>query len=182
MIKKISLFFLLLIPLNVFALDKLKLDKCIDGDTASFIYKKEIVKFRFLSIDTPESTTEIEDYGPEASEYTCDALKNASKIEVEFDENSTKQDKYDRYFAYIFVDDELLQEKLLYEGLADLKYDKNNYKYSDRLKNANQYAKDNFLGIYSTKKYKEELEENLIDYLKKWSKKLLSSLLKEFFD
>ena len=182
MIKKVSLFFLLLIPLNVFALDKVKLDKCIDGDTASFIYKKETVKFRFLSIDTPESTTKVEEYGPEASEYTCNALKNASKIEVEFEENSSKTDKYDRYLAYVFVDGELLQEKLLYNGLADLKYDKNNYKYTERLKEANEHAKENFLGIYSTTEYKEELEETFLGYLKKWSKKLLSSILKEFFD
>lgn len=182
MIKKISLFFLLLIPLNVFALDKVKLEKCIDGDTASFIYKNEIYKFRFLAIDTPESTTQIEEYGPEASEYTCSALKNASKIEIEFEDNSEIKDKYDRYLAYIFVDGELLQEKLLYNGLADLKYNKKNYKYSNRLENANNHAKDELIGIYSTKEYQEELEENLIYYLKKWSKKLLSSILKDFID
>lgn len=182
MIKKISLFFLLLIPFNVFALETVKLDKCIDGDTASFVYKNKETKFRFLSIDTPESTTKVEEYGPEASDYTCKALKNAKKIEIEFEENSSKTDKYDRYLAYIFVDGELLQEKLLYEGLADLKYDKNNYKYTDRLKEANQHAKDNFLGIYSTKEYQEELEETFLGYLKKWSKKLLSYILKDLFD
>ena len=182
MIKKISLFFLLLIPFNVFALEKVKLDKCIDGDTASFIYKKEVSKFRFLSIDTPESTTKVEKYGPEASKFTCDELKNADKIEIEFEENSTKKDKYDRYLVYVFVDGELLQEKLLYNGLADLKYDKKSYKYTDRLELANEHAKSELIGIYSTKEYQEELEENLITYLKKWSKKLLSSILKDFFE
>ena len=182
MIKKISLFFLLLIPFSVHALDKVKLDKCIDGDTASFIYKNKTSKFRFLAIDTPESTTKIEKYGPEASEYTCNLLKNAKKIEIEFEENSSKQDKYDRYLVYVFVDGELLQEKVLYEGLADLKYEKKNYKYNDRLEKANKHAKDNLIGIYSTKEYQEDLEENLLFYLKKWSKKLLSYISKELFD
>jgi micrococcal nuclease len=182
MIKKISLFFLLLIPFSVNALDKVKLDKCIDGDTASFIYKKEAKKFRFLAIDTPESTTKIEKYGPEASEYTCKQLKNASKIEIEFEPNSSIKDKYDRYLVYVFVDGELLQEKILYNGLADLKYDKNNYKYESELKNANEHAKNNLIGIYSTKEYQEEVEENLLFYLKKWSKKLLSYISKELFD
>lgn len=182
MIKKISLFFLLLIPFSVHALDKVKLDKCIDGDTASFIYKGKTEKFRFLSINTPESTTKIEKYGPEASEFTCNELKNAKKIEIEFDENSTKTDKYDRYLVYVFVDDELLQEKLLYNGLADLKYNKNNYKYTERLETANNHAKKELIGIYSTKEYQEELEENLLYYLKKWGKKLLSSILKDLFD
>lgn len=182
MIKKISLFFLLLIPFNVFALEKVKFDKCVDGDTAYFIYKGESSKFRFLSIDTPESTSKVEEYGKEASEFTCKELKQAKKIEIEFEKNSTDKDKYDRYLVYVFVDGELLQEKLLYNGLAELKYDKNSYKYEDKLYKAEQHAKDNLIGIYSTKKYQEELEENLLFYLKKWSKKLLSSILKELFD
>ena len=182
MIKKVVLILLLFIPFTVNALDKVKFDKCIDGDTANFIYKGKSEKFRFLSVNTPESTNKVEEYGKEASEYTCDALKNAKKIEIEFEENSTKTDKYDRYLVYVFVDNELLQEKLLYNGLADLKYNKSNYKYTDRLEKANQYAKDNYLGIYSTKEYQEELEENLLYYLKKWSKKLLSSILKDLFD
>ena len=162
MIKKLSLFFLLLMPFSVFALEK--------------------VKFRFLSINTPESTTKKEKFGEEASDYTCNKLKNANKIEIEFEENSDKKDKYDRYLAYIFVDKDLLQEELLYNGLAELKYDKSSYKYEDRLIKAEKHAKDNFLGIYSTKEYQEELEENLLYYLKKWGKKLLSSILKEIFD
>ena len=109
-------------------------------------------------------------------------MKNANKIQIEFEENSDKKDKYDRYLAYIFVDGELLQEKLLYNGLAELKYDKSNYKYEERLTQAENHAKENFLGIYSTKEYQEELEEDLLYYLKKWSKKLLSIILKDLFD
>ena len=182
MIKKISLFFLLLIPFNVLALEKVKFDKCVDGDTAYFIYKGESTKFRFLSIDTPESTTKKEQFGEEASEFTCNKLKQANKIEIEFEENSEKKDKYDRYLVYVFVDGDFLQEELLYNGLAKLKYDKSNYKYEDRLEIAEEHAKDNYIGIYSTKEYQEELEEDLLYYLKKWGKKLLSSILKELFD
>lgn len=183
MIKKISLFFLLLvIPFSVYAKEKVKFDKCVDGDTAYFIYKGESTKFRFLAIDTPESTTKKEKFGEEASEFTCSELKNANKIEIEFEDNSSKTDKYDRYLAYVFVDGDLLQEKILYNGLAELKYDKSNYKYEDELIKAENHAKDNFLGVYSTKEYQEELEEDLLYYLKKWGKKLLSSILKELFD
>lgn len=181
MIKKISLFFLLLIPFSVSALDKVKLDKCIDGDTASFVYKNKTSKFRFIAIDTPESTTKVEDYGPEASEYTCEQLKNAKKIEIEFEDNTSTKDKYDRYLVYVFIDGELLQEKILYNGLADLKYEKKNFKYNDRLEKAYKHAKDNLIGIYSTKEYQEEVEEDLIYYLTKWGKKLLSNILKEIF-
>ena len=46
------------------------LDKCVDGDTAWFNVDGKKTKVRFLYIDTPESTNEIEPYGKEASEYT----------------------------------------------------------------------------------------------------------------
>ena len=35
-------------------------------------------KVRFLGINTPESTNYVEEYGREASEYTCNKLKNAT--------------------------------------------------------------------------------------------------------
>ena len=39
------------------------LNKCVDGDTAWFNVDGKIIKTRFLAIDTPESTKEIEEYG-----------------------------------------------------------------------------------------------------------------------
>jgi len=70
------------------------LNKCVDGDTAWFNLNNETIKTRFLAIDTPESTNKIEEYGKEASSYTCNLLTNASVIEIEYDENSDKTDKY----------------------------------------------------------------------------------------
>ena len=58
------------------------LEKCVDGDTARFVYKKSNIKARFLAIDTPESvhpTKKVEPFGKEASKYTCDMLSNAKK-------------------------------------------------------------------------------------------------------
>ena len=105
------------------------LDKCVDGDTAWFNLDNERIKTRFLAINTPESTNKIEAYGKEASNYTCNMLTNAKKIEIEYDSNSDKFDKYDRHLVWVFVDDTLLQEKLLEEGLAEIKYIYGDYKY-----------------------------------------------------
>ena len=134
---------------NATAKEMVTLSKCVDGDTAWFIYNGNKEKFRFLAIDTPESTTEVEPYGKEASEFTCNQLTNASKIEIEFDDNSTKTDKYDRYLAWIYVDGELLQKKLLKEGLAEVEYIYGDYKYLDEIKIIQDEAKDNKLGIWS---------------------------------
>lgn len=77
---------------------------CVDGDTARFILKKEEIKVRMLAIDTPETkhpTKGEEPFGQEASDFTCNKLKNAIKIILEFDDNSDKKDKYDRYLAWV---------------------------------------------------------------------------------
>ena len=89
--KKVFLIiFILFFCINVNAKEIVTLNKCVDGDTAWFNINGEKIKARFLAIDTPESTNKIEPYGKEASEFTCNLLKNAKKIEIEYDENSDK--------------------------------------------------------------------------------------------
>lgn len=128
------------------------LEKCVDGDTARFMYKKSNIKARFLAIDTPESvhpTKKGEPFGKEASKYTCDMLSNAKKIVLEYDINSDKTDKYDRHLVWVFVDDVLLQEELVSNGYAKIKYVYGDYKYLDKLKKEEQIAKENRIGVWS---------------------------------
>ena len=125
------------------------LNKCVDGDTAWFNLDNEAIKVRFLGIDTPESTNKIEEYGKEASNYTCNALKNATTIEIEYDDNSDKLDKYNRHLVWVFIDNGLLQENILKEGLAEVKYIYGDYKYLDVLNNAQSEAQKNQLNIWS---------------------------------
>ena len=176
--KKLILFILLFIPVIVFASTKedVSLVKCVDGDTAWFKYRNSEYKFRFLGINTPETENIIEDYGIDASMYTCDRLKNAKKIEIEFDNNSNKKDKYDRYLAYIFVDGKLLQLDILKEGLGDIKYLRDNYKYYDDFKYYNDYAIINKKGIYSLKKYKIDNLDRLIITIRFYINKFLRDI------
>ena len=92
--KSLIIILLIIIPFNVYAYEKkaVTLNKCVDGDTAWFNLNEEKIKARFLAIDTPESTNKIEFFGKEASKYTCNKLKKANKIEIEYDENSNKYD------------------------------------------------------------------------------------------
>ena len=147
--KVVVMIVILFLNINVYAKEVVKLDKCVDGDTAWFYYNNEVSKFRFLAIDTPESINKIEAYGKEASNYTCDRLTKAKKIEVEFDPNSNQKDKYDRYLAWIFVDGKLLQADIVEKGYAEVKYLYGDYKYTDELKALEKKAKGNRLGIYS---------------------------------
>ena len=164
--KKISLFFYLFFIgiLGVSAKTiNVEFSDCVDGDTAKFVYKDEVITARFLAIDTPETkhpSKGVEPYGKEASEYTCSALKKAKIIELEYDENSDKLDKYERHLVWVFVDDSLLQKELVSEGLASVAYLYGDYKYTDILEEVEQDAEDNRLGIWSTEEENKETKKN----------------------
>lgn len=152
-IKFIIVSFIMIIPISIKATNneriQVTLNKCVDGDTAWFNVDNETVKARFLAIDTPESTTKVEEYGKEASNYTCTELTNATKIEIEYDDNSDKTDKYDRILVWVFVDDELLQEKIINEGLGEVAYLYGDYKYTNNLEIAQMEAKSKNIGMWS---------------------------------
>ena len=150
---------------------------------------------RFLAIDTPETvhpTKGEEPYGKEASNYTCDKVKNAKKLELEYDEGSTKTDKYSRALAWVFVDDNLLQKDLVSLGYAKVAYLYGDYKYTDELKEIEKTAKSKKLGVWSeeekttkkattTKKVEKEQkddEESLIDDIINDIKKIIKNLFK----
>lgn len=151
--KKILLLLtLFLISINVCAKEKVTFSACVDGDTIKVIYNNKEETIRLLSIDTPETvhpTKPEEKYGKEASDYTCKSIKNAKELEIEFDNNSDKKDKYNRYLAWIFVDNKLLQTSLLEKGYASIAYVYGDYKYANELNKAENIAKKNKLGIYS---------------------------------
>ena len=148
--KKILFIILLLFPIFVYAKEEVKFSGCIDGDTIKVIINDEIKKVRLLAIDTPESvsTQEYEYYGKESSEYTCNLITNAKLIELEYDSNSDKTDKYDRVLAWVFVDNKLLQDLLVKNGYAEVAYLYGDYKYTDILETSELIAKSNNVGIW----------------------------------
>lgn len=131
---------------------EVELVKTVDGDTAKFKMDGEQVTVRFLGINTKETVhPEIgeEEWGKEASDFTKEKLENATKVELEFDKEADKKDKYDRYLAWIWVDDELLQNLLVQNGLAETYMLQNNHKYAGMLQESEEVAKNNKLGIWS---------------------------------
>lgn len=172
-----------------------KFEGCVDGDTIKVMLDNKKTTVRFLAIDTPETvhpTKGEEPYGKEASNYTCDKVKNAKKLELEYDEGSTKTDKYSRALAWFFVDDNLLQKDLVSLGYAKVAYLYGDYKYTDELKEIEKTAKSKKLGVWSeeekttkkattTKKVEKEQkddEESLIDDIINDIKKIIKNLFK----
>ncbi|MXQ51905.1 thermonuclease [Salinicoccus hispanicus] len=124
----------------------------IDGDTTRFNFNGEEASFRYLLIDTPETNhprVGAQPFGKEASARTKEILEAASLIEVEFDVGP-EQDHYDRYLAYIYADGEMVNETLVREGLAQVKYiNPPNTKYLEQLEAAEVEAEAAAIGIWS---------------------------------
>ncbi len=177
--------FLIISPNSVFALQKkATLAKCVDGDTARFIINGNEYTARFLAIDTPETKhpkKKVEPFGKEASNYTCSRLKEAKKIVLEYDDNSTKEDKYGRQLVWIFVDDSLLQDELIKKGYAKVAYLYDDYKYTKQLQREEAKAKTKKIGIWSDQQDsidKQTLSlEKIIDKIFEYIRKEIKSML-----
>lgn len=151
--KKFLLIFILFIVINVNALSKevVSFDKCVDGDTAWLIKDNESLKYRFLAIDTKETVHPTKDggiFGKTASDFTCNSLMNAKVIEIEYDQKSSKKDKYNRELVWIYLDGKLFQETLIEKGYATVDYIYGDYKYVESLKEKESIAKSNKIGIW----------------------------------
>lgn len=79
----------------------------IDGDTSHFIVPQSfdptgVVKARYLAIDTPESTGQIEEWGKAASRFTQEKLSTAASIMIESDDDSWNFDGNGRYLVWVW--------------------------------------------------------------------------------
>ncbi len=126
----------------------------VDGDTIKVKFNNQELTVRYLMIDTPETVKEntaVQPYGPEASARNEEILKNAKKVELEFDVYQ-KKDHYDRAVAYVYADGKLVAEQLLREGLAEIKYAKEpDTRYLPEYTKAQNEAKANKRNIWSGK-------------------------------
>ncbi|WP_323611378.1 thermonuclease family protein [Erysipelothrix enhydrae] len=133
-------------------MEHVTLHKCIDGDTAQLNIGGKKEKVRFIAVDTPE-LRQNDQYNPqffaeEASSFTCEYLKNAKKIKLEYDPEADKYDKYGRVIAWVYVDDTLLQELLVSGGFAKVKYIYGDYLHVDKLNRLQANAKKQKMGIW----------------------------------
>lgn len=120
--------------------------KIVDGDT---IYTScDSTRIRFIGIDTPESTNEIECGGIEAANRTK-ALLSGKSVYLEADRSQGDTDKYGRPLRYVWLDGKNINYELIIEGFAEeYTYDVP-YKYQTEFMSAERLAKQNNLGIWS---------------------------------
>lgn len=132
-----------------------ELVKVIDGDTIKIIYQGQEKNVRYLLIDTPETNHPRlgkQPFGEEAKKRNTELIESG-KLTIEFDVGE-RVDKYGRLLAYIYVDGESVQEKLLEEGLARVAYVyPPNTRYLDPFEKAQKKAKKKEAGIWSLENY-----------------------------
>lgn len=129
-------------------------ERTVDGDTFIAILEDgSRERVRMLLLDTPETKKEgtpVQPFGPEASEYTKKLL-GGKQVELEFDEE--QRDQYDRMLAYVYLNGEMVNEKLLEQGLARVVVYQPNDKYIDEFREIQNKAKQQKLGVWSIEGY-----------------------------
>lgn len=102
----------------------------VDGDTTHFyvptsVSSTKLLKARYLGVNTPESTGQIEPWGKKASNYTKEKLSSATSIIIESDSATWNPDSTgDRFLVWVWYksagmsDYKCLNLELLQEGLA----------------------------------------------------------------
>lgn len=80
----------------------------VDGDTVHFninepSFDGTLIKARFLAVNTPESTGQIEPYGKKASDFTKERMSKATSIIIESDDDNWNADSTGgRYLLWIW--------------------------------------------------------------------------------
>lgn len=129
----------------------------VDGDTVHVALANGWEeKVRFIGVNTPESTREIQPYGKEASAYTKSRL-NGRKIWLEKDIG--ERDKYGRLLAYIWlslpkndsaaeVRAKMFNAELLLNGYAQIMTIPPNVKYASLFIKLQQEAREAGKGLW----------------------------------
>ncbi len=135
----------------------------VDGDTTHFnisdpSFAGGVLKARYLGINTPESTGQIEPWGKKASNYTKEALKSATSIIVESDTDTWNPDSTgDRYLVWVWyktandADYHCLNLEILQQGLA-LSSKSSDTVYADACVTIFNQAVKHKLHVHSTEK------------------------------
>jgi micrococcal nuclease len=122
----------------------------VDGDTIRVDLGGVETPVRLIGIDTPERDgpyTDEECFGERASRFTADALGDRV-VELEFDVERT--DRFDRTLAYVWLDGDLFNERLLREGYAVLATFPPNVEYVERLRAAQERARVDGSGLWGS--------------------------------
>ena len=112
--------------------------RVVDGDT---LLLTSGARVRLQGIDAPESVkpdAPVEAWGPEASQFTNDFIDRANnRVRLTF--SLERKDRFDRFLAFVWNGDVMLNEELVRAGLARARL---GYRYSGAMKSRLAAAQD----------------------------------------
>ena len=135
----------------------------IDGDTTHFYIPDDffignVLKARYLAVNTPESTGKIQEWGKKASNFTKEKLMSAESIIVESDDDQWNPDSTGgRYLVWVWykpkgeTEYRNLNLELLQNGLS-IANKVSSTRYGDICTTAIMQAKANQLHVHSKEK------------------------------
>lgn len=107
-----------------------RVERVVDGDT---LLLANGARVRLQGIDSPETVKEntpVERWGPEASRFTKDFIARAGgQVRLTF--SLERRDRHDRFLAFAWDGQTMLNEELVRAGLARARLD---YRYSAAMK------------------------------------------------
>jgi micrococcal nuclease len=112
--------------------------RVVDGDT---LLLASGARVRLQGIDTPETVAQdrpVERWGPEASQFTKDFIQRAGR-RVRLTFSLERKDRHDRFLAFVWDGNVMLNEELVRAGLANARLD---YRYSGPMKRRLAAAQD----------------------------------------
>jgi micrococcal nuclease len=130
--------------------------RAVDGDT---LLLTSGARIRLQGVNTPETVKPdhpVEAWGPEASQFTKDFIEKAGhRVRLTF--SLDRKDRYDRFLAFVWDGDVMLNEELVRAGLA---YARRDYRYSEAMKRrftqVQEEARRAGRGIWSTQETEQE--------------------------
>lgn len=119
--------------------------RVVDGDTVEV---ENGIKIRYIGINSPETKDprkRVECFGVEAYEFNK-SLVEGKNATLEKDVSET--DKYGRLLRYVWVEEKFINEEMVKQGFASIATYPPDVKYYKRLLDAQNYAKNNQLGLW----------------------------------
>ncbi|MCB1188459.1 thermonuclease family protein [bacterium] len=128
--------------------------RVVDGDTIKVLIEGKAVSVRIIGLDTPETVhpaKPVEYFGREATQRARELLDGHSVYLLPDQGDELQKDRYGRLLAHVWRDDGLLFAfEMIVDGYA-FDYPKYPFRedYMELYAEAEEYARDNGLGLWS---------------------------------
>lgn len=133
--------------------------RVVDGDTIVVIIDNAEYKLRLIGVNSPESTTKIEEYGKEASDYTNKKLTGKT---VYLEKDVSETDKYGRLLRYVWLEiptqiseteikEKMFNAILVLNGYAQAATYPPDVKYASYFNTFSNTARTNNIGLWKSK-------------------------------